>query len=175
VVARVLDSILKSVVAFALGYRLITPAMDAFREWFDRALLESQRGRPAPAFDVFSDVEVQRALTQYALVSLLVAGVYTVVLLRLWGATLGKRLLGLRVRSWDREGPLTWGQSLGRWLTGEGIAAFPLFSLIWPLVNYLWPLWDRRRQAVHDKLPGTVVVSARRSAPLAPPVQAPWP
>lgn len=173
-VARAVDALLKSVVSLALGYRLIAPAMDAFRQWWDRALLESRRGRPTPAFDIFSDVEVQRALAEYTLLSVVVAGVYTVLLLRLWGATLGKRMLGLRVRSWDRDGRLTWGQAMGRWLTGEGLAAVPLFSAFWPVLNYLWPLWDRRRQAVHDKLPGTVVVRARRT-PLPPPAQAPWP
>jgi uncharacterized RDD family membrane protein YckC len=171
--ARALDAVLKSVISLAIGYRLITPAMDAFRQWWDRALLASQRGRPTPAFDVLSDVEVQRALGEYTLLSLLVAGLYTVLLLRLWGATLGKRALGLRVRSWSQDGQLSWGQAVGRWVTGEGVATVPLFSVFWPVLNYLWPLWDRRRQALHDKLPGTVVVRAGRPARTLP-AQAPW-
>ena len=172
-VARIVDSILKGLIALALGYRVIAPAMDAFRDWYGRAVLDAERGRPLPAFDVFTDVEVTRAMTQYALISLVVGGVYTVVLLRLWGATLGKRLLQVRVRSWESDGRLTWGQSVGRWLTGEGVAAIPLLSF-WPLVNFLWPVWDRRRQAIHDKLPGTVVVRAGRRAPAQLPAQAPW-
>ena len=31
--------------------------------------------------------------------------------------------------------------------------------LIW-LTDGLWPLWDQRRQALHDKLVGSVVVAA---------------
>jgi uncharacterized RDD family membrane protein YckC len=29
------------------------------------------------------------------------------------------------------------------------------------LIDYLWPSWDDRKQALHDKWPGTVVVSRR--------------
>jgi uncharacterized RDD family membrane protein YckC len=32
-----------------------------------------------------------------------------------------------------------------------------LFSFI-ALINYLWPLWDDKKQALHDKVAGTNVV-----------------
>lgn len=176
-VARAIDWVLKSALAFALGFRLLTPATDAFREWFDSAVRAAEENRPAPAFDVLSDLEVTRALGEYQLLATVVAALYTVLLLRWRGATLGKLLLGIRVRSWQQDGRLTWSQCSLRWLTGEGLSAVPFFSFFWPLLNYLWPLWDRRRQAIHDKLPQTVVVRTRVSVPTTPgtPAGAPWP
>lgn len=67
------------------------------------------------------------------------------------GATLGKRLLRIRVvgrdgqyislpRSFVRE-------VVGKWISGA------FFSL-----GYLWALWDQDKQAWHDKLTSTYVV-----------------
>ena len=43
----------------------------------------------------------------------------------------------------------------GCWaLAGAGYAV----ALLLQLLNVLWPLWDGRRQALHDKAAGTVVV-----------------
>jgi uncharacterized RDD family membrane protein YckC len=53
---------------------------------------------------------------------------------------------------------LSWAQAAKRWAGGELLGS--VVSLyIW--LDYLWPLWDPRRQAVHDKWPGTVVVKRR--------------
>jgi uncharacterized RDD family membrane protein YckC len=38
----------------------------------------------------------------------------------------------------------------------------PIGSL-WPLVDGLWPLWDSKKQALHDKIAATNVVRQRRN------------
>ena len=75
------------------------------------------------------------------------------------GATLGKRLLRIRVADqYDgtRIGP---GRAFLRWVL---MGMFWVFAYLPGLMNLLWPLWDPLRQAWHDKLANSVVVTAPR-------------
>lgn len=97
---------------------------------------------------------------------------YETLSLRRWGATPGKRILGISVRRWEQGGPLSWSTIGRRVMLIYALGALSLLPLVgllasiaW-LVNYLWPLWDKRNQALHDKLAGTVVIEgARRESP----------
>jgi uncharacterized RDD family membrane protein YckC len=70
------------------------------------------------------------------------------------GATYGKRAVGIRVVS-DRTGEsIGYGRAFGRYAIAF---LFGLFFL--PIVlDYLWPLWDPKNQALHDKVVGSVVI-----------------
>ena len=71
------------------------------------------------------------------------------------GQTLGKRLADIAVRDEKTGGRLPLGRALGR-------AYFMLmlwsFLFIPFVVDVLWPLWDERRQALHDKVVRTIVI-----------------
>ncbi|NLT53787.1 MAG: RDD family protein [Actinomycetales bacterium] len=56
------------------------------------------------------------------------------------------------------EGLPSWGQAVKRWVTERVAAALVGLYLY---LDLLWSLWDTRRQALHDKWPGTVVVRTR--------------
>jgi uncharacterized RDD family membrane protein YckC len=71
------------------------------------------------------------------------------------GQTLGKRVARIRVRKPDGVSPLGIGRALGRYAFTAVVGAF-LGPLI--LVDYLWPLWDGRKQTLHDKVASSVVV-----------------
>lgn len=43
------------------------------------------------------------------------------------------------------------------------LSLVPPLGLFWFLIDNLWVVWDRRKQALHDKIGGTYVVLARRS------------
>ena len=92
---------------------------------------------------------------------LLAAVLYDVVLTRRIGGTVGKRVLGLRVESREGGVPGT-GQLIGR-LLARIVSAAPV------LLGFFWVMWDRRKQAWHDKLADTVVLrdGAPRPAPVA--------
>ena len=176
-VARVLDWVLVSIVSFAAAYPLLKTVISAYQAWLDEALLSVQRGTPVPPLTILQDVEAQASMRSYLLISVLVSGIYTVSMLKLWGATLGKLLLRVRVRPWQGAGRLSWGQAVGRWVVGDAVGTVFVFFL---MINFLWPIWDQRRQALHDKLPGTVVVRSGGpvgSVPPGPPAPgaAPWP
>jgi uncharacterized RDD family membrane protein YckC len=75
------------------------------------------------------------------------------------GATVGKRLMRIRVADQHDGNPIGAGRALLRWV----LMGMFWISLYLPgLLNLLWPLWDQQRQAWHDKLANSVVVTAPR-------------
>ena len=76
------------------------------------------------------------------------------------GQTLGKQALKIRVVRVDGQ-PMNYATGalrewVARTLVFQLAAAFVLG--IATLLDYLWPLWDERNQALHDKLASTVVM-----------------
>jgi len=70
-------------------------------------------------------------------------------------ATPGKMAIGAKVVDARTGGPLTPGQSIGRYL-GYFVSMFPCF------LGLLWVAFDSRKQGWHDKLAGTVVIRPRK-------------
>jgi uncharacterized RDD family membrane protein YckC len=74
-----------------------------------------------------------------------------------YGRTVGKRVLGIRIRMLADDRTPDLSTALIRWAlftAGTVIAGGPFL-----LLDGLWPLWDKPwRQALHDKLAKTVVV-----------------
>ena len=77
------------------------------------------------------------------------------------GQTLGKKVWDVRVRDAATGGPLGPAKAALRYLVPSVIVAIPILGFVLWLIDGFWPLWDRRRQALHDKLAGSVVVAAR--------------
>jgi uncharacterized RDD family membrane protein YckC len=69
------------------------------------------------------------------------------------GQTYGKRWLGIRVVSDETGNSIGYGRAFGRY------AITVVFSIFFIplLLDYLWPLWDTKNQALHDKVVGSVV------------------
>ena len=72
------------------------------------------------------------------------------------GQTYGKRWLGIRVVGDETGNSIGYGRAFGRY------AITVVFSIFFIplLLDYLWPLWDTKNQALHDKVVGSVVVRA---------------
>ena len=93
--------------------------------------------------------------------ALALQGFYLVYLLsRPRGQTLGNRAAKTRVASASTGQGITMSTAFMRWF----ITALFSFSLVFGVgvllvpLDYLWPLWDPRRQTLHDKIAGTIVV-----------------
>lgn len=71
------------------------------------------------------------------------------------GQTVGKRATGIKVVDARTGQPIGYGRGVGRFFA-RILSSAPCY------LGYLWPLWDRRRQAFHDKAVGSVVVRAGR-------------
>lgn len=77
------------------------------------------------------------------------------------GQSLGKQVLGIKVVALTHGGPLGVGGSFGRWAMQSLVPGLlPVLGFVYSLVDGLFPLWDERHQAVHDKAVGSVVVRA---------------
>jgi uncharacterized RDD family membrane protein YckC len=102
---------------------------------------------------------------------------YYALMWRFRGATLGKLALGLRIRLRERPGTLPWTSIVARlaviqvgtltmfvaFISGSW-AIFMAMSLIgsaFGLLDLLWASWDPKRQALHDKLAKTNVITTR--------------
>jgi uncharacterized RDD family membrane protein YckC len=92
------------------------------------------------------------------LIAGVVAFLYYVLQHGKWGRTLGKRAMSLRVVRADDGGAISYGQAAWR-LLFEYLVSLATCG-IGGLVDVAWILWDRRRQALHDKVARTVVVRA---------------
>jgi uncharacterized RDD family membrane protein YckC len=106
---------------------------------------------------------LNRRLLAAVLLSALFSFLYALAFLASpWQATLGMRACRVRVARASDLGPVTVAHSALRAgiFTVEQVA-FTLLSVV-GLLGYLadmcWPLWDARRQTVHDKLARTVVL-----------------
>ncbi len=69
------------------------------------------------------------------------------------GQSLGKQVLSIRVVRND-------GLPLGTWLSIGRLLLFSVLTSCTCYINALWPLWDERKQALHDKVVDTVVIRA---------------
>jgi uncharacterized RDD family membrane protein YckC len=90
---------------------------------------------------------VLRAIT--AMTSVIFGVGYYIALWVLVGMTPGKRIMGLIIVGED-GGRVTIGKAIRRYV------GYYLSSIL--LLGYLWVLIDPRRQALHDKLAGTLVI-----------------
>ncbi len=80
------------------------------------------------------------------------------------GQTVGMMAVGIRVVRDETLVQVGYARALGRALV-QGVFSFigtVLFFLIvvW-LLDMLFPLWDKKRQTLHDKIAGTVVLRSR--------------
>ena len=69
--------------------------------------------------------------------------------------TVGKMALGIKIVDAESRAPIGYLRAFRRWLSTAAMRA-----LFWipAIVDHLWPLRDRRNQALHDKFARSVVV-----------------
>lgn len=97
----------------------------------------------------------------------LVTVAYRVVTTAMWGAGLGKAVLGLKIvvdspGEPDGETP-GWGRSWKRWAVPLGPGLIPLPAT--GLLAFLPAFRDQRRRGLHDRAAGTVVINVRAPVP----------
>ncbi|MEU3166293.1 RDD family protein [Streptosporangium sp. NPDC006930] len=76
----------------------------------------------------------------------------------LWGRTLGKRMLGVRVIAVSTGGRLGAGRTVLRTLVFPLLVLVPDVGLFCLFVGGLWMLLDAEGRVLHDRLLGTAVV-----------------
>jgi uncharacterized RDD family membrane protein YckC len=169
VLAFIIDDILGGLLGAAAISPIIISQWDEIHAWFHR-IADAER---AGSFDssTFSNMpDIFNPLTGpgFAVVAVTFAVnvLYAIVFLRWKQATPGKLIVGLRVRL--RESPdLPWSAILARVGSRNGVSVLTRLPVVGILLSLtlllddLWPLWDAKKQALHDKVAGTNVVRIR--------------
>jgi uncharacterized RDD family membrane protein YckC len=166
VLARIIDNLIVGIVALPLTWgplmRVTTVTLDYFREAIAAAQAGSTTAPRLPA------ELLAGPLLQFSLTLVVVSFVYEIAFLTLTGATPGKTVAGISVRLRDRPGPLPFVVALKRTVVKEGPSALgsvPVLGSVasaFSLLDVLWPLWDPKKQAIHDKVAATNVVVGRQ-------------
>jgi uncharacterized RDD family membrane protein YckC len=169
VAAQVLDGLFLIPVYAVVVVPVILAHRGELSNWFQATVDAADAGTSPPPRPDLLDPTSAAFLTVIGL-SALVSTVYTVGFWRWKQATPGKLVVGTRIRRRDVPGPLPWSTILLRFgfiealsLAGQIPYGGALFGLAL-LLNYLWPLWDDKNQALHDKVAGTNVVLAQPRA-----------
>jgi uncharacterized RDD family membrane protein YckC len=105
--------------------------------------------------DVGSD---SGAVAAVGLVGIAVAIAYHSVAVARFGRTVGKQLMGLRVVALPEGRQVLWSYAALRALVPAAVVLLPVVGSVAGLAVYLWAVFDPRRQGLHDKLAGTMVV-----------------
>ncbi len=89
------------------------------------------------------------------------------------GRTVGNRVLHTQIRDAAQGGSITNKQALWRYFfleayiifdivgVGSGGATLIFVAFVYLLVDLLFPLWDSRKQTVHDRFANTIVIRTR--------------
>ena len=85
---------------------------------------------------------------------LIVGVAYYVIMTVVYGQTLGKMIVGIKVIPQD-GGDNTWGNILFREVVGKALSALIL------MIGFLMAGFDRKNRALHDRMAGTLVVKVR--------------
>jgi uncharacterized RDD family membrane protein YckC len=111
-------------------------------------------GGPCGSTEVFH----RGAIAERLLLDLVVAGVYfTLMVGGRRGQTVGMMAAKVAVRDANGDQPIGMGRALLRFIVvyALGLVVIPV------LIDFLSPLWDRRRQAWHDHAANSVMVDTR--------------
>lgn len=160
--AALLDSLILGVVSI--------PAVLFSIRW---DAMEESMSSGEPVTELTELYHIPRLIGAYVVVFLLGFAYFTVAHAK-WGQTIGKKALGIRVVSVAGHSALTWRQAIGRQAFVYAVSvATALLNLVpggaligaLGMLDNAWILWDAQKQAVHDKVAGTLVVKAPPWAP----------
>lgn len=166
--AALLDGLFTGLLTIIVGIVWVLDYVAVASRFVEDSVRAAETGAAPP--DMLSlQTELAPLLTPLLFVSLAVGLVYQTFFLVRSGATPGKMILGITVRRVERAGPLTLVEALKRQalqIACSLVGLVPLLGLVGSIVSVLdpaWLLWDQRRQALHDKIADTVVVTAPRT------------
>lgn len=151
--ARLMDTILLSIVV-ALLAPMISGIPDFWTRYFE--------AMSDPTAVLSMPEDLARGFFRVTIGSVVLGLLYETVTTTMLGGTLGKLALGLRVRPRESAENLDWARSGIRAAIWNLPQLVNTLGSLFTLVNGLWPLWDGKRQALHDKAARSNVVKRVR-------------
>lgn len=163
VLATLVDGLITSTAVAILGFSIYRSMVEALSGYLDSVFAAARAGAAAPPQINPNDLISAGDQALLAGLTLAVGLAYQVIFLRRRSATPGKILCGLRVVPVDQgraTGPLGWNAIIARsaiWV----LPSINTFLGIFRLVDVLFPLFQPKRQALHDLAARTQVVRRR--------------
>lgn len=152
--ARILDAIIIQAVTVPLFFLAFVPFLGAMGVAVGSV---PEGSDPDPNLVAGAFFSFFALILVVVLVATVLQIAYEVVLTARWGMTLGKRVVGIRVRAIDVDRLPNWQESFFR--AGVIFLGALVGSGVFSLIDYLWPLWDKPfQQTLHDKVAKTTVV-----------------
>ncbi|GAB3937356.1 hypothetical protein GCM10029976_050280 [Kribbella albertanoniae] len=164
VAARIIDNILAGIIALPFTGYFVWQYIQWLGDYFQTVFDAAAAGAPPPSSTSALPPEVYKWMIPITLISAAVAFAYEFFFLTKKGATPGKMALSIAVRMRERPGlpsNVAIAKRAGFAAAIGVLGLVPLVGTLLSLVallNYLWPLWDDKKQALHDKLAETNVV-----------------
>ena len=113
--------------------------------------------------DSFGNQTLNASAVRHLALGALIAGVIGIAYRTLLeggarGQTIGKMAMRIAVKDLDDGGSIGYARAFGRWLVG-----YILWVIIYipGIIDLLFPLWDSKKQTLHDKAVRSVVVQVR--------------
>ncbi|TDW19099.1 putative RDD family membrane protein YckC [Kribbella kalugense] len=162
VFARIIDSIIAGIIGLPLTGYFYYQYSKVLWQYVKDTMDQASAGTPTTTATL--PPEVYKWLIPAALIGYLVSFVYEYLFLTKKGATPGKMALNIAVRLRDVPGippGAAVAKRYGVIVLLSVVGVIPLIGTLAgfvALLNYLWPLWDDKKQALHDKVAGTNVV-----------------
>ena len=159
VLATVVDNLVVTLLAILASLPLLLPLLDRVSAYFAEVVAAAEQGLPQPVLDPQSLIPASDQFLLTA-VGVSINFLYQLLFLRWRSATPGKQLCGLRVVPVDEgraTGHLSWRSVVPRALVWAAPGLNLLLGLF-QLLDVLFPLWQPKRQALHDLLARTQVV-----------------
>jgi len=159
VLAVLIDWVIVSIVAAIPAIPIYARLFDALAVVFADAMEAARNGQQAPVPSASSLISASDQLL-LTFITVGVAFVFQLVFLRWKAATPGKLICGLRVVPVDQgrnREPLSWNAVLARTAVWVLPNAYGLLLIV-KVLDSLFPLWQPKRQALHDLAAKTQVV-----------------
>jgi uncharacterized RDD family membrane protein YckC len=162
VFARIIDSIIVGIIGLPLTGYFYYKYSQVLWDYLKTTMDAAEAGTPTTTTSL--PPEVYKWMIPAVLIGLVVSFAYEYLFLTKKGATPGKMLLGIAVRLRDVPGNPPGAAAAKRYGFQIALSVLGLVPLVGTLagfvalINYLWPLWDDKKQALHDKVAATNVV-----------------
>ena len=161
--AIIIDGLIVGVIAALLSSPIYVRLFNGFADYFNEVIAAAEAGLPAPPQPSPTALIPVADQVSLGLIALAVEAAYLLIFLRWRSATPGKLVCGLRVVPVDQgrfPGPLAWRTIVIRmavWVL-PALPFLGVYLLIFRVLDVLFPLWQPKRQAIHDLAAGTQVV-----------------
>jgi uncharacterized RDD family membrane protein YckC len=138
--AAFIDGIILAVIGYVIGLVVGGPSQEEIA-----ALAQNEGFSSAMRVSYFSTANTINWVIMWLYSAIMISGP--------WQATLGKRALGIKVTGMNGE-RISFLNATGRFFA-------TLLSALILLIGYFMMLWDDKKQTLHDKLAGTLVVKGK--------------